>query len=708
METGLALAVRKSTGRAWFVVALFVLVTLCASSVSVFAQLPSWSEGAAYHAYTGYSNYFYYGPATFSWSDSTGNGSTYSIFATDKGGSTWSTGAGFWSEVNEIRIAEDMYDWAVRTNGNPSKYATQVNDLCQGFIDKMANQQWFGDYPNKPWSGGGDPYNWHGTGYADTNFYPCGTGGGDRGHDDLMWAAMTFAKAYQISCESGTCVPGWLTAAEEQVNYVWTNAQLETNASGGGTDGTEVGLIQMPYDQYKTYSPPYSPNADAEVNLPFVIAADMLAHLTNGTTSTQYESEAQAVYKWSMDNLYSTTSSYATTCTTNSGVTCAEIYDSNNTASWSGGIYNGESGYWSSYTPSSSVSTYDFSMNYGTAIEAAVRMGDLTKAQYIANYLMYGMSNPNHPYAGTYSFNGKSYNILPNFWPSGTCGEGSGQDGSNGIGLRGVGYALNHNDLNATTLAWTQANLQAAWNNKNSDYVIWNDWKPGDVTGGSACSGGYTYNYWDESDAPAGFAIVPAPGPVQNSGLTNGGSGSITLTLPKASTGGNMLVVTLLGQATVTFTGPSGWNWAVASTGSDAKESVFYYPDCPSGITSATFTYTNSTFSRGAISEWTGVTQLDTSGSATGGSGSSLTVSSGSTTGSDDLAITEVTEWFTSPTTATLTPDSNWTNMTNNNASSVSGHVASDYQFGMSGTVSENETSNKSGASWVGVIVAFK
>lgn len=36
------------------------------------------------------------------------------------------------------------------------------------------------------------------------------------------------------------------------------------------------------------------------------------------------------------------------------------------------------------------------------------------------------------------------------------------------------GYALYRSDLNTTTLDWGQANLQAAWNNKNTGNVMWN------------------------------------------------------------------------------------------------------------------------------------------------------------------------------------------------------------------------------------------
>jgi hypothetical protein len=56
--------------------------------------------------------------------------------------------------------------------------------------------------------------------------------------------------------------------------------------------------------------------------------------------------------------------------------------------------------------------------------------------------------------------------------------------------------------------------ITAAWNDRNTDNVMWNDWKPGDVTGTalSGYTGTYTYNSWDCSDAVAGMLTVAAPG----------------------------------------------------------------------------------------------------------------------------------------------------------------------------------------------------
>jgi hypothetical protein len=388
-------------------------------------------------------------------------------------------------------------------------------------------------------SSGGDPYNWHGTDYTDTNYNSQGngnpTGPGDWFNDDLMWASIAFARAYQITGTSG-----WLQAAEEQVDYVWANAQAQTNAADGGTDGTVVGLLQSFCNKNNgkdgdcSTTSPWAPNLDAEVNFTFVIAADLLANNTT-VKSTHYQNARNAVYAWAIANLYTETSPQAIACTERSGVTCAEIYDTNNTAT-----FNGEHGYWSGYTvpisppsasASSNPSSWDFTMNYGNAIQAAVRMGDYQKAQRIANYLMYGLSNPRHPYAGVYQWDANTaYCILPHYGPADngpatmidncavatnnvTYDEGDNYAGSNGIALRGVAYGLFRNALDTTTKNWAQANVQAAWNNKNADNVIWDDWTPSAVTGTKYFpkQGAYVYDSWDCSDAVAGLLTVPHP-----------------------------------------------------------------------------------------------------------------------------------------------------------------------------------------------------
>jgi hypothetical protein len=509
-------------------IALLLLFAFSASRTAS-GQTATWTATDAFHAYDVYTS-----PSYFFWSDRTAGEVKYSIIVDQKGEKAWHT---FWQEAEKIELAEDAYYRAAEKNepALKTRYKDQVNHLCQGFIDKM--------YPLSNFGKHGDPYDWHGTGYKDTDYSSqrnpraTSSGPGDWFNDDLMWAAIAFARAYQITGEQG-----WRTAAENQVDYVWANAQAQTNAPDGGIGGTVVGLMQAfcnknggkdgdcePSSTSSPAAPRWAPNLDAEVNFTFVIAADLLANNTT-VKSTHYRQARDAVYAWAMANLYTESSEQAQACTKSSGTICAEIYDNNNSHT-----FNGEHGHWSKYkvpsepctTPSSNPSCWDFSMNYGNAIEAAVRMGDHEKAQHIANYLMWGMSNPRHPYAGVYHWDANTnYNILPYYGPEedvviggahtkvpSDYDEGSNYAGSNGIALRGVAYGLSRHALDRTTLQWARANVQAAWNNKNADKVMWDDWAPGQVTGSYKYSKkrDYVYDSWDCSDGVAGLLTVPAP-----------------------------------------------------------------------------------------------------------------------------------------------------------------------------------------------------
>jgi hypothetical protein len=530
--------------RAWIALTALLLLFVLTASRTASAQAATWTANDAYQAYTGYTSpdpthpaYFFLGPNENSWSDPNGNGKRFAIIVDQKGGKAWHT---FWQEVEKIELAEDAYYWADKKKDSRLKsfYAEQVNQLCQGFIDKMFPDTNFGKGP--PWEKGGDPYNWHGTDFKDTNYSSQhnpnakSSGPGDWFNDDLMWAAIAFARAYQI-----TGTKGWLEAAENQVDYVWANAQAQTNADGtvgllqtfcnknGGKDGDCEPSSASPMPSATAPGlTHWAPNLDAEVNFTFVIAADLLVHNTT-VKSKHYEEARDAVYGWAMANLYSEGSKKAKDCSqaqTNAQkhtVICAEIFDNNNA-----GPFNGEDGHWSKFEKTATPSDWDFTMNYGNAIQAAVRMGHKDKAQNIANYLMYGLSNPRHPYAGVYHWDDHtSYNILPYYGPEreevtngvkklvpADYDEGSNYAGSNGIALRGVAYGLSRGVLDEATLQWAQANVQAAWNNKNEDNVIWDDWTPGHITGKHKYfpkQPEYVYDSWDCSDAVAGLLTVP-------------------------------------------------------------------------------------------------------------------------------------------------------------------------------------------------------
>ena len=281
---------------------------------------------------------------------------------------------------------------------------------------------------------------------------------GDLFNDDLNWAVIAFIRAYRITGNAS-----WLAAAETNFNTVWNRAQ----APGGQGNGLS-GLMQS-----QPHGKKWSPNLDSPVNFTFVIAGYLLYDNTQDMT---YKNEADNVYSWAVGHLY-TTKVNGGICNGHPGLTCAKIYDST----------TGHS---------------DYTYNYGIAIQAATREGDTAKAQYIANWLMYNSNNPNFPYAGTYTFRDVQYNVLPNYRQG-----GNNDAGYNGIALRGVGFGLFHGALNATTLAWARANLQAAWELRNSSDVMWNDWDnqatPLPITPNSGL------HSWDCSPAVAGMLDIP-------------------------------------------------------------------------------------------------------------------------------------------------------------------------------------------------------
>jgi hypothetical protein len=279
-------------------------------------------------------------------------------------------------------------------------------------------------------------------------------------NDDIMWATCAFARAYSITGKSA-----WLTDAENNFDAVWSRAQ-----PGGVTDGSN-GLEQI--TQSGT-----GPRMYANVNYAFVIAG----YILNGITGTsKYKTEADAIYQWAKNNLY--VYNYAP-AQNGSGNICSRIYNYNDTQ-WGG-----------------SIQIRDVMYNYGIAIDAAVREGDTTAAQTIANWVMYNVDYDNsggEPYNGT--FNG--YNVLPNY-VVGSDNNSTNDAGYDGICLRGFWFALQRGVLtNPDAKPWAQSNVQCAWNHRSSANLTWNDWQT--TTSGTAYS-------WGDSCAMTGMFDVPAPG----------------------------------------------------------------------------------------------------------------------------------------------------------------------------------------------------
>lgn len=388
-------------------------------STTARAQSLTWNTGDVHDLWRGYNSDFY----------TKGANGGY-IFARKSGGPVWTS---FWEYAEEIEMADDAYRHSLTNypTRSHSSYVEEINNLCTGFVDNMP----------PAWKGPNGPYDWSKDTY----------------NDDLMWAVMAFARAYEITKNEN-----WLTAAEENFNTVWNRAQPD-----GTTDGS-MGLIQAQGTK----------RLDANINFSFVIAGNILNKITGDAT---YKREADAIFKWAKANLY--LYSYAP-CRNEPNYTCSKI------------LYKNDS------ELGGPITYKDRTYHYGVAIKAAVLEHDTTMAQTVTNWLMYNLTlddaSPAFPYAGTYD----GYNILPNYLAG--CKYSCNDDGYNGIALRGVGFALANGVItNPNTLPWAQANLQDAWNHRNSTPVIWADWV-------STTTAGTQYS-WSDSAALTGMLDIPAP-----------------------------------------------------------------------------------------------------------------------------------------------------------------------------------------------------
>ena len=339
------------------VAAVFILVTCAARQTCA-----QWTAGDAQRAYTAYNN-------AFLRTESDG----YSkYFATVQGGSAHE---GFWTFANEIQMAEDAY-YENETTANQN----EVQSLCDGFIYQ------------------------HGDTWTSDTF-----------DDDLLWAVIAFARAYQVTGTSR-----WLTNAENNFNDVYNRGLLSDGAivwnSKGCTGHPITGGCQ---DSMSGSQPDWD----------FVIAGRIIYNIT-GTTS--YKTEADSVYTWSKANLYDSST---------------------------GQIYN---------NPPQVVGQYTY--NYGVAIGAANEEGDTALIANAASYVFNGFTpNGSQPvYDGTYN----GYNILPDY------GQGDLNDsGFNGILCRWLGIANGHGSISTAVLDAWQANTNAAWANRNgTTELIWNAW----------------------------------------------------------------------------------------------------------------------------------------------------------------------------------------------------------------------------------------
>lgn len=205
--------------------------------------------------------------------------------------------------------------------------------------------------------------------------------------------------------------------------------------------------------------------------------------------------------------------------------------------------------------------------------------------------------------------------------------------------------------------------------------------------------------------SPATGAIVQ----VQQGTFASTTTGSVTPTLPAASTAGTMLVA-VMGSGTngAAFSAPAGWAQAVtANNACCGRVDIWYYVNNPGGITSATFTASSgSTQIWAELSEWNGIvasSPLDQTGTKNSTSASSTTVSTSlATTVANEVGITAFNTSGTNVTS--FTAGSGWTHL----FTDLAGGNTADYKLNLAiGTQSETESSSPN-VQWEAAIATFK
>ncbi len=204
---------------------------------------------------------------------------------------------------------------------------------------------------------------------------------------------------------------------------------------------------------------------------------------------------------------------------------------------------------------------------------------------------------------------------------------------------------------------------------------------------------------------PAGATVVQ----IQQGSLAESNNGSLTVTLPSASTAGTLLVAAVSNEhlTSAPFSGPAGWTKAVTFFDThDGTAEIWYYVNNPGGITSATFTASSGTdLMAGEISEWNGMltaSVLDKTGTKHQGSATTATVTTANLTASNELGVTS---WVGNTAVTSFAPGSGWTSL----YSDPPNTVFADYKTGLASgaPASETVTSNPK-TDWVGVIATFK
>jgi len=213
------------------------------------------------------------------------------------------------------------------------------------------------------------------------------------------------------------------------------------------------------------------------------------------------------------------------------------------------------------------------------------------------------------------------------------------------------------------------------------------------------------YGYLDLTSAASGGIsnrqIGAEAGPVKH---------FVVPTLPAASQAGTLLVVAMTSVETPNkFTAPANWiEAAQVDTAGAGRSEIWYYPNNPGGITSATFAINPATINGTAqMSEWSGVATanpLDQTGTATNAGSLTATVSTtGAMSQSGELVITA--DGFNKGVAGqTFVPGLGWTSGVNDAANGF----ASEYRLNLPAGVASETVTGVPPTPWALSIATFK
>lgn len=202
----------------------------------------------------------------------------------------------------------------------------------------------------------------------------------------------------------------------------------------------------------------------------------------------------------------------------------------------------------------------------------------------------------------------------------------------------------------------------------------------------------------------------------------SGGLVNLTMTLPAASTAGDLLVATIKSDGTGYTVAPANWIKVadVQTSVNGMRAETWYLPGGkdPGGLTTFTFSDPAGTCVSGAVTEWSGadpIAPLDSVATATAtASGPTTTITtSAPTVAAGEVALADYAVTLNGGGDPTYARTVGWTQIGQDPSSGNWGHSAADYITGVGpASVSETETDTIPGhgprLSWADIITTFK